>query len=92
MFVPNRLPRLDTRDAFATVALPFHLNWSTPARLFDLSDRRQRARAYEIVLREGGPDDIARFVDGALLIDLWTDLVLPRDVRAAWTPLVNGSA
>jgi hypothetical protein len=29
------------------------------------------------------------YVDGALLVDLWPELVLPRDLRAAWSPLIN---
>src|SRR3954471_12304593 len=29
---------------------PLHLEWSVPGRLVDLSDRRQRARLYEVVL------------------------------------------
>ena len=90
--VPNQLPRLAVRDAFATVVLPLHLNWSEPGRVFQLSDRRQRARVYEIVLREGTPTDLATYVDGALLTDLWTELVLPADIRAAWTPLIDTDA
>jgi hypothetical protein len=84
--VPSRLGRLPVTKALATVVLPLHLNWSEPRRTFRLSDRAQRARAYEIVLREGGPDDLAAYVDGALLVDLWPELVLPREIRAAWTP------
>ncbi|GIG65384.1 helix-turn-helix transcriptional regulator [Phytomonospora endophytica] len=87
--VPDHLPRLEVREAFATVVLPLHLNWSEPARVFELADRRQRARVYEIVLREGTPVDIVTYVDGALLADLWDELVLPRDVRTAWTPLLT---
>lgn len=88
IMVPTQLPRLGLRDAFATVELPLHLNWSDQGRLFDLRDRRQRARVYEIVLREGGPRDVLRHVDGALLVDLWDELVLPRAVRAAWAPVI----
>ena len=51
-------------------------------------DRAERARVYEIVVREGTADHIATYIDGALLVDLWSELVLPRDVRAAWSPLV----
>lgn len=51
-------------------------------------DRRQRARVYEIVLREGGPADVLRYVDCALLVDRWDDLVLPATVRTAWAPVV----
>lgn len=90
--VPSALPRLTVQQALATVVLPLHLNWSAPGRRFDLADRSQRARVYEIVLREGGPDDILTYIDGALLVDLWDDLVLPRDVRAAWGPLIHAAA
>lgn len=86
--IPNALPRLPVRQALATVVLPLHLNWSAPGRAVDLADRRRRARAYEVVLREGRASDIERYVDGALLVDLWDELVLPRDVRGAWAPLI----
>lgn len=87
--VPNRLPRLPLDRAFATVELPLHLNWSDRGRHFDLRDRRERARVYELVLREGGPDDVLAYVDGALLVDLWDDLVLPGKVCAAWAGAVT---
>jgi transcriptional regulator with XRE-family HTH domain len=87
--VPTALRRLPLDRALATVALPVHLNWSDPRRRFDLRDRSQRARVYEIVLREGTPEDILTYLDGALLIDLWDDLVIPRDIRTAWASLIN---
>lgn len=55
----------------------------------DLSDRGQRARVYEVVLREGTPDDMRSFIDGALLVDLWDELVLPRRLRSAWDPVLR---
>jgi transcriptional regulator with XRE-family HTH domain len=88
--VPNQLPRLLLEDAFAVVELPLHLNWSDRGRRFDLRDRRQRARVYELVLREGRPLDMLTYLDGALLIDLWNELVLPAAVRAAWNSVVTG--
>jgi transcriptional regulator with XRE-family HTH domain len=87
--VPSHLPRLPPAQALATVHLPLHLYWSTPRRSFDLRDRTQRARVYEIVLREGGPTDILTYVDGVLLAELWPDLVLPQEVRAAWAKPMN---
>jgi transcriptional regulator with XRE-family HTH domain len=87
--VPTHLPRLPVEQALATVTLPLHLNWSQPGRTFQLRDRAQRARVYEIVLREGTPDDILTYIDGVLLIELWDDLVLPRDIRTAWAPLIE---
>ena len=89
--MPDHLPRLDMTHAFARVQLPLHLNWSAPGRVFDLGARTDRARVYEIVLQEGRPADILAYVDGALLVDLWDALVLPRLVRSAWAPLVRGS-
>jgi transcriptional regulator with XRE-family HTH domain len=87
--VPSHLPRLPPAQALATVELPLHLYWSTPRRSFDLRDRTQRARVYEMVLREGGPTDILTYVDGVLLAELWPDLVLPQEVRAAWAKPMN---
>ena len=90
VWVPDRLPRLDVTRALAVVRLPLHLNWSAPERVFDLGSRADRARVYEIVLQEGQPADILAYIDGALLADLWADLVLPRGVRSAWSPVIPG--
>ena len=87
--VPDRLPGLPVREAVRHFEMPLHLDWSRPGRSVDLSDRRQRARAYEVVLREGRPIDIESIVDGALLVDLWDDLVFPRQLRKAWQPLID---
>lgn len=86
--VPDRLWRLDPTDAVATVILPRHLYWSGPSRAYKLSNRRDRARVYEIVLREGTKADLLTYVDGALVVDLWGDLVLPKGLRDAWNPLL----
>ena len=88
VFVADRLWRLAIKDALADVTLPLELNWSRPGAAFRLSDRRERARCYEVVLREGMPADILRYVDGALLVDLWLELVLPRGIRDAWQPVI----
>lgn len=86
--IPDRLWRLGLENAFAAVVLPRHLHWSGPSRQYDLADRRDRSRVYEIVLREGTPGDLTTYIDGALLVDLWDELVLPRELRAAWAPLI----
>ncbi|CAN5820454.1 hypothetical protein BH23ACT2_BH23ACT2_04600 [soil metagenome] len=36
------------------------------------------------MLTEGGEEDIRRFVQGDILLDLWDELVLPEHVRRAW--------
>lgn len=89
IFVADRLWRLSIARAFASVTLPLELNWSKPGSTFDVADRRQRARCYEIVLREGMPADIRKYIDGALLVDLWAELVIPREMRAAWQPVID---
>jgi transcriptional regulator with XRE-family HTH domain len=91
VWVPDHLPRLELDRAFAWVVLPLHLNWTAPDRSFDLGSRADRARLYEIVLREGQPEDILGYVDGALLVDLWDELVLPRAVRASWQSVVQAT-
>ncbi len=78
-----------TPPALATVSLPQRLHWSGPSRPFRLRDRGDRARVYEIVLREGEPADLLTYVDGALLVDLWDELVLPTAIRRAWEPAVS---
>ncbi|MCP3798203.1 hypothetical protein NLX83_02930 [Allokutzneria sp. A3M-2-11 16] len=89
--MPNRLPRLDLRKAFAKVGLPLHLNWSYPGKIFDLADRGDRGRCYETVLREGTAEDILEYIDGALLVDMWPEVVVPRDIRALWEPLIQAA-
>ena len=89
--VPTSLPRLPLRQALAIITLPMHLNWSQPNREFRLAERDRRARVYEIVLREGTPQDVLTYIDGALLVDLWSSLVLPRDVRAAWSEVIDSA-
>lgn len=88
-WVPSALWRLPPDAAFAPIVLPIELNWSAPGRRFEPRDRRQRARLYELLLREGGPADLERDVDGLLLVDLWPEIVVPRAVRSAWQPVVD---
>jgi transcriptional regulator with XRE-family HTH domain len=87
--VPTRLWRLPALCALRRYRAGTHLWWSGPPRTFDLSDRSQRLRAYEIVLREGSPHDISGIVDEVLLCDAWPDLVLPRELRTAWQHLID---
>jgi transcriptional regulator with XRE-family HTH domain len=87
--VPDHLPELPARAALRRFELPLHLEWSRPRRTVDLGDRQQRARVYEVALREGRPADIETIVDGRLLVDLWAELVLPRRLRDAWQPLID---
>lgn len=92
MSVPDVLPQLPPEQALDTLELPLRLNWSEPGRRFDLRNRSDRARLYEIVLREGEPKDILKYIDDTLLIDLWDELVIPRELRDLWAPVVLAAA
>lgn len=87
--VPSHLWRLPAEDALTRFEPGIHLWWSGSTRTLDLACRPRRLRAYEMVLREGGPDDIERIVDGVLLCEAWADLVLPRELRNAWQALID---
>jgi len=89
--VPDQLPRLSVDAAFASFEVPLHLDWSKPGRVVDLSDRMQRVRWYGVVLREGSAREIERYVDGALLVEAWPDMMLPRVVRSAWQSVIDRS-
>lgn len=66
------------------VELPISVHWSGPRRPFDLEDPKDRILVYENVLREGRADDVRRFIEPQVVLDLWHDLVLPPHVRVAW--------
>lgn len=87
--LPSRLWRLPGEVALRRFEPALHLWWSGAPRVFDLARHPERLRAYEVVLREGAPDDIEAVVDGVLLCEAWADLVLPRELRRAWEPLVT---
>jgi transcriptional regulator with XRE-family HTH domain len=88
-WIPDRLPDLPATEALRTLTLPLDLEWSRPGRTVRLSDRGDRARAYEMVLREGTPAEIESIVDGVLLVDVWDQIVLPRAIRPAWQVLID---
>lgn len=89
-WLANQLWRLDPERAFATVLLPGpHHPWPVPRQRYHLADRTERARAYELGLRDGRPTDMLDYIDGALLVDTWNELELPDPIRRAWQPLIR---
>jgi len=89
-WLANQLWRLEPTLAFRTALLPGPADdWPVKRRLYDFRERPDRALAYTLVLREGGPRDLLDHVDGLLLVDIWRELELPIPIRHAWEPLVQ---
>lgn len=92
-WIPDRLWRVEPRLCFSKVKFPDAVahreagEWQQ--RYFDLAERDDRRRVYQYLLRAGIPVWMWRWVDGALLVDLWDELDLPRQLRAAWQPLID---
>lgn len=73
--------RVPTPDCFDTLRMPDLLQYTAQGE-WDLAARTDRRRAYELLIREGGPQQMIRWLDGAFLFDLWGELDLPGPVRA----------
>lgn len=92
-WIPDRLWRVEPRLCFSKVKFPDGVahresgEWQQ--RHFDLADRDDRRRVYQYLLKAGAPVWIWRWVDGALLVDLWDELDLPRLLRVEWQPLID---
>jgi hypothetical protein len=68
-----------------TIELPSRLFWSAPDHAFDLGLRYDALAAYECVLNEARtPADLAEFLNGCLLAELWGDLHLSAHIRQSW--------
>lgn len=87
-WVPDRLWRGVLSECFATIVVD-DLTRFGAARRWDLRRRPQRRTFYELLLRRGAPDELRDWIDGALLIDLWDDLRIPRVIRERWQPAVD---
>ncbi|MDP9443544.1 MAG: transcriptional regulator [Actinomycetota bacterium] len=88
---PSRLWRVEVPGCFDTVGMP-DLIGQTGQDEWDLRKRDDRRHLYELLLIEGTQHMIQRWVDGALLVDIWDELKLPKKIRAAWEPAVRAAA
>lgn len=88
---PDRLWRVEVPGCFDRVRMP-DLVGRTEQDEWDLRDRADRRRLYENLLVEGDQHMIMRWVDGALLVDVWAELVLPERIRGAWAPAVAAAS
>ncbi|RPK32314.1 hypothetical protein [Streptomyces sp. ADI93-02] len=67
------------------VELPLHVAWSGLTS-YDLGRPRQRMGLYRTVLHEGLRDDLPRYLNQDMLLQLWPVLrtLVGRSVRAVW--------
>ena len=86
--VPASLAELDGPTVSGRIRLPLHLDWSSD-REYDLDDPADRARVYEIVVREGTLDDLRTFVDPLCLTDTLQRMFLPTAIAEAWRALLD---
>jgi hypothetical protein len=72
-------------SAQGVVELPLHLAWSGMTS-YDMSKPRQRMGLYRTVLHEGLRDDLPRYLNRGLLLQLWPVLrtLVGRTVRTVW--------
>ncbi|WP_142270018.1 hypothetical protein OHU34_44500 (plasmid) [Streptomyces sp. NBC_00080] len=67
------------------VALPLHVAWSGMT-VYNLDKPRQRMGLYRTVLHEGLSEDVSRYLNRDLLVQMWPVLrtLVGRTVRAVW--------
>lgn len=80
---PNILWGVETPACFARLTIRDSLR-DGERRAFHLRNREDRKRAYEILIQRHHPDEMIRWIDGALLADVWDELDLPQPIREAW--------
>lgn len=88
---PSRLWRVEVPGCFDTVSMP-DLFGRTEQDEWDLRVRSDRRGLYVNLLVEGTAQMIQRWVDGALLVDIWPELTLPDKIRTAWEPVVEAAS
>ncbi|MGW7275036.1 hypothetical protein ACWGH5_31510 [Streptomyces sp. NPDC054864] len=71
--------------AQGVVELPLHIAWSGMTS-YDMSNPRQRMGLYRTVLHEGLREDLPRYLNHDLLLQLWPVLrtLVGRTVRTVW--------
>lgn len=89
MAIPADIDAADLEKASGLVRLPSNVHWSTPDRVYDLSQMADLRSVYEQVLQEGTEEDVRRFIEVDQVIALWDELVLPDHVRSAWASWIT---
>ncbi|MCL2395999.1 MAG: hypothetical protein FWC87_15115 [Acidimicrobiaceae bacterium] len=73
-----------TGPTAGVIELPITIDWG-PKRGYDLARDADRRVVYEVVLQEAADTaQVARYVNGGVLVEVWPRLFLPRRVRERW--------
>ncbi|MCH5677280.1 hypothetical protein [Streptomyces gilvus] len=82
--LPQSLEQLHG-PSHGVVELPLHMAWSGMT-CYDLDKPRQRMGLYRTVLHEGLHDDMPRYLNHDLLLELWPVLrrLVGRTLRTVW--------
>ena len=81
--IPDDLADRTVAPLRGRVKLPNRIAWSGQGH-FDLDDRRDRMYVYQLVMTEGTPDDMRRYIDLDHLLEMWHHMWLPPYVREIW--------
>lgn len=87
-WAPSMLWAVESPTCFATLRIPDEIR-DTGMRTWNMRDRDERRGVYEQLIRRGLPQQMIRWIDGGLLVDLWDELDLPDPVRDAWAPAIQ---
>jgi transcriptional regulator with XRE-family HTH domain len=87
-WAPSMLWAVEPPTCFATLHIPDEIR-NTGMRTWNLRDRDERRGVYEQLIRRGLPQQMIRWMDGGLLVDLWDELDLPDPVRDAWASAIR---
>jgi transcriptional regulator with XRE-family HTH domain len=87
-WAPSMLWAVEPPTCFATLHIPDEIR-NTGMRTWNMRDRDERRGVYEQLIRRGLPQQMIRWMDGGLLVDLWDELDLPDPVREAWGPAIR---
>lgn len=87
-WAPSMLWAVGPPTCFATLRIPDEIR-NTGMRTWNMRDREERRGAYEQLIRRGLPQQMIRWIDGGLLVDVWDELDLPDPVRQAWEPAIR---
>ncbi|MFD1506069.1 helix-turn-helix domain-containing protein [Georgenia yuyongxinii] len=87
-WAPSILWSVEPPTCFATLHIP-DLIQDTGMRTWNMREREERRGVYEQLIRRGLPQQMIRWVDGGLLVDVWDELDLLGPVRDAWEPAIR---